>query len=588
VSNVKASPSVHPVEDGDVMTAPSPNQILSNIQERSDLVGDVDFEIENCLAQPNYALSSAFPVHDHRDRETSDAVGNAVVWEVHHKALHGCQTSCILAGKYIIQPESLSDESNSCLALNDLSDQLVILKFYSSRKRFHDAKRLYKLTKRSDHVCKLLDSIEHEPEFPPCLVLECGQMTLEQWLQKTPPLAERLAALYQIITAVADLHALSVVHRDLKPSSVMYFPQDGRWKLIDLDTAAIIGEEAKICCTLEYACPELIIADSRKETRMVTQTSMDLFSLGIICFEVITGESFYSDHFTERSIREALISGALWSRRRRTDLPQAQHFIDSLTARNPGERLPASEVLKEYIFRTQAAQNAAGNDFVLQMSSDMAELRRLAEISFAETHCTNLLVDLRLECFRKRSQPSTPFFFRETKPAVSMKDEKRPNHVIFLTNIGRDYLIRGCIRRNSQIPLCIKHIISVHIGVCDGITVELPVHEVTKDSENFNFVALLEPAKLESAKMTSISPLFGSLDRKYVELDVTVEVLIGGAVRVPVPLKGTIFCRMHRPSRRFIVRKVIRSADRAWSYIPQPARDGTRLLLSVAQTIAFH
>jgi len=578
VSNVKASPSVHPVDDGDIMTAPSPNKILSNIQERSDLVGDVGLEIEYCLQQPNNALSSAIAFHDHRDRETPDAVRDATVCEFHHKALHSCQTSCILAGKYVIQPESLCDESNACLALNDLSDQLVILKFYSSRKRFHDAKRLYKLTKRSEHVCKLLDSIEHEPGFPPCLVLECGQMTLEQWLEKTPPLAERLA----------DLHALSVVHRDLKPSSVMYFPQDGRWKLIDLDAAAIIGEEAKICCTLEYACPEVIIADSQKETRMVTQTSMDLFSLGIICFEVITGERFYGDDFSEESIREAVISGTQWSRRRRTDLPQAQHLIDSLTARNPGERLPATEVLKDYLFRTQTAQNTPGNDFVLQMSSDMAELRRLAEISFAETHVTNLLIDLRLECFRKRSQPHTPFFFRETKPAVSMKDEKRPNHVIFLTNIGRDYLIRGCIRRNSQMPLCIKHIISVHIGVCDGITVELPVHEVTKDSESFSFVALLEPAKLESAKMTSFSPLFGSFDQKYIELDVTVEVLIGGAVRIPVPLKGTIFCRMHHPSRRFIVRKLIRSADRAWSYIPQPARDGTRLLLSVAETIAFH
>lgn len=51
---------------------------------------------------------------------------------------------------------------------------------------------------------------------------------------------------HQIVNAVQHLHDHNVVHRDMKPSNVVHFPEKFAWKLIDLATIAQAGEVAKI------------------------------------------------------------------------------------------------------------------------------------------------------------------------------------------------------------------------------------------------------------------------------------------------------------------------------------------------------
>lgn len=225
---------------------------------------------------------------------------------------------------------------------------------------------------------------------------------------------------------------------------------------------------------------------------------------------------------------------------------------------------------------------------MVQVSCDVAELRKIAEVSIAETHCRNLLLDLQLQGFRKSSDPNAPFYKRETKAVATMVDEKMPDNVIFLVNTEKNYAIKGCIRLSSQIPQVIKQLVSVHVTAPDGVAVDLPVEVVTEAPDRCKFLAILQPDKLQSKKMTCTSPLCGTLDEKYIELDVRVVLLMGGVVQRLVPMKGTIYVQMHPPGRKFKARHLLRFVEGKWDYLPQPARDGARVAVSAAQALAPH
>lgn len=104
-----------------------------------------------------------------------------------------------------------------------------------------------------------------------------------------PGLSEILAIFQQICSAVDHAHRNLVIHRDLKPSNIIVSP-DGVPKLLDFGIAKIIdddGESAETtiqarALTPEYAAPEQILGKA-------VSTSADVYSLGVILFELLCG-----------------------------------------------------------------------------------------------------------------------------------------------------------------------------------------------------------------------------------------------------------------------------------------------------------
>ena len=133
----------------------------------------------------------------------------------------------------------------------------------------------------------------------PYLALEFvdGQ-PIQVWCEKQQlDTAARLRLFVDVIRAVAHAHARLIVHRDLKPSNVLV-TAEGQVKLLDFGIAKLLAgdstaaEETELTrlsgrpLTPNYAAPEQILGQP-------ISTATDIYALGVLLFELLTGERPY-------------------------------------------------------------------------------------------------------------------------------------------------------------------------------------------------------------------------------------------------------------------------------------------------------
>lgn len=113
---------------------------------------------------------------------------------------------------------------------------------------------------------------------------------------------ERLDLFLKVCEAVRYAHQSLVVHRDLKPGNILVTP-DGQPKLLDFGVARLLTDAGEASITVaaerrltpEYASPEQIAGEP-------VTTSSDVYSLGVILYELLTGRRPYT--FRSRTTAE--------------------------------------------------------------------------------------------------------------------------------------------------------------------------------------------------------------------------------------------------------------------------------------------
>jgi eukaryotic-like serine/threonine-protein kinase len=148
------------------------------------------------------------------------------------------------------------------------------------------------------NIAKLLDGGLTEDNLPYFTMEYVEGEPISEYCDKNNlSVEERLKIFITVCSAIQYAHHNLVIHRDIKPSNIM-IKKDGTVKLLDFGIAKVLSEDTLNedvnltqtglhVMTPEYASPEQI------KGKHVT-TSTDIYSLGIVLYELLTGEKVHN------------------------------------------------------------------------------------------------------------------------------------------------------------------------------------------------------------------------------------------------------------------------------------------------------
>jgi serine/threonine-protein kinase len=173
------------------------------------------------------------------------------------------------------------------------------------------------------------------------LLEEYGSLTPQQMIDITEA----------VLSGLGAAHKAGILHRDLKPENVL-LADDGRIKIGDFGlaraTSANTATGAALLGTIAYLSPELV-------TRGVADTRSDIYAVGIMMYEMLTGEQPFTGEqpmqIAYRHANEPLPAPS-------SKNPKVPRELDELvlwaTAKNPDDRPADARTLLEEVRGTEA------------------------------------------------------------------------------------------------------------------------------------------------------------------------------------------------------------------------------------------
>ena len=214
----------------------------------------------------------------------------------------------LFEGYRILRELHLSKRTQVYLAKDEAGGDTVVLKTPSIN--FVDDPIYIEMFTREEWIGRLVSSphvlgLKRSSRPPRSLyyVTEyCEGQTLRQWMRDNPrpDLTTVRLIVDQIANGLRAFHRKEVIHRDLKPENIM-IDRHGTAKIIDfgsvyvagLEEAAAPADKPGLVGTLDYTAPEYHLGEAPTDRS-------DIYSLGVIAYEMLTGKLPYGRGFSSR------------------------------------------------------------------------------------------------------------------------------------------------------------------------------------------------------------------------------------------------------------------------------------------------
>lgn len=214
----------------------------------------------------------------------------------------------ILDGYRVIREMHASKRTQVYLAVDQETGEKVVLKTPSVN--YEDDPAYLQLFTREEwvgrrlsnpHVLKVREQTRRR-RFLYYVMEYIEGVTLRQWMHDhpAPNMAQVRPIIEQIAAGLRAFHRMEMIHQDLKPENIV-IDGDGTVKIIDFGSVKIAGleetaspiDDPGLLGTVGYAAPEYLL-DHPVSSRA------DIYSLGIIAYEMLTGKHPYGKGFANK------------------------------------------------------------------------------------------------------------------------------------------------------------------------------------------------------------------------------------------------------------------------------------------------
>ncbi|MFC1791605.1 serine/threonine-protein kinase [Gemmatimonadota bacterium] len=270
----------------------------------------------------------------------------------------------------VLRPLGKGRQAEVFLAREVPLDRLVAVKVLSSSLMEDDVARA-----RFEREAKAAASINHPnatsvyrfgilPSGRPYLIMQYTHgRTLEERVDAEGPLSmeDGRRVLKEMAGALASAHDSGFIHRDVRPGNVLCDEETGRMLLTDFGVAGILPsgksknprltQTGELLGDLKHLCPELLSGGEATE-------ACDIYALGILGYEVLTGEGPYSARPPGRMIAAHLEEDPRPLSNLRVDAdPQLEALLARCLTKEPAKRPSAA-------YLVEALEGKTGTDGV--------------------------------------------------------------------------------------------------------------------------------------------------------------------------------------------------------------------------------
>lgn len=215
----------------------------------------------------------------------------------------------VLDGYRVVRELHASKRTQVYLAVDTDSAEKVVLKTPSVN--YEDDPAYLQLFTREEWVGKRLNNAHvlkvHEQtrrrQFLYYVMEFVEGSTLRQWMHDhpAPDVSQVRVIVEQIAKGLRAFHRMEMIHQDLKPENIV-IDGDGTVKIIDFGSVKIAGleevaspvEDPGLLGTVGYAAPEYLLEQQ-------VSNRADIYSLGVIAYEMLTGKHPYGKGFANKA-----------------------------------------------------------------------------------------------------------------------------------------------------------------------------------------------------------------------------------------------------------------------------------------------